>query len=132
MVKLARRAIDLHVRCIVNNYGIYPLEFTSRFGYPCVSIQGGLAHADGRPAARARRGQHHACARAAGSRSACASWCRPSLQRPGDAGEHLKDSVILFKTPSREGIHIEDVRAEDGEWLVTGTSGVVLIVCGAG
>ena len=43
-----------------------------------------------------------------------------------------KDSVILFKTPSREGIHIEDVRSKDGEWLVTGTSGVVLIVCGTG
>ena len=43
-----------------------------------------------------------------------------------------KDSVILFKTPSREGFHIEDVRTADGEWLVTGTSGVVLIVCGTG
>src|SRR5262250_981304 len=29
--------IDLN--CIVNNNGIYPLEFTSRFGYPTISIQ---------------------------------------------------------------------------------------------
>ena len=43
-----------------------------------------------------------------------------------------KDSVILFKTPSREGIHIEDVCTINDEWLVTGTSGVVLIVCGTG
>jgi phosphoribosylamine--glycine ligase len=43
-----------------------------------------------------------------------------------------KDSVILFKTPSREGIHIEDVKEVNGEWLVTGTSGVALIVCGVG
>ena len=43
-----------------------------------------------------------------------------------------KDAVILFKTASREGYHIEDVRQENGEWLVTGTSGVVLIACGTG
>ena len=43
-----------------------------------------------------------------------------------------KDAVILFKTPSREGIHIEDVKLVNGEWVVTGTSGVVLIVCGLG
>lgn len=43
-----------------------------------------------------------------------------------------KDAVILFKSASREGYHIEDVRQENGEWLVTGTSGVVLIVCGTG
>ena len=29
--------IDLN--CIVNNNGIYPLEFTRRFGYPTISIQ---------------------------------------------------------------------------------------------
>ena len=29
--------IDLN--CIVNHHGIYPLEFTARFGYPTISIQ---------------------------------------------------------------------------------------------
>lgn len=43
-----------------------------------------------------------------------------------------KDAVILFKTPARERIHIEDVKLVNGEWLVTGTSGVALIVCGIG
>ena len=32
-----KKVID--VNCIVNNHGIYPLEFTSRFGYPTISIQ---------------------------------------------------------------------------------------------
>jgi hypothetical protein len=25
--------------------------------------------------------------------------------------------VILFKTPSREGVHIEDVKLVNGEWV---------------
>lgn len=29
----------LDINCIVNGYGIYPLEFTARFGYPTISIQ---------------------------------------------------------------------------------------------
>jgi phosphoribosylamine--glycine ligase len=29
----------IDINCIVNNNGIYPLEFTSRFGYPTISIQ---------------------------------------------------------------------------------------------
>jgi hypothetical protein len=28
--------------------------------------------------------------------------------------------VILFKTKSRDGIHLEDVKLVNGEWLVTG------------
>jgi phosphoribosylamine--glycine ligase len=43
-----------------------------------------------------------------------------------------KDAVILFKNKSRDGLHLEDVKLVNGEWLVTGTSGVVLIVCGTG
>ena len=29
-------------------------------------------------------------------------------------------------------MHIEDVKLVNDEWLVTGTSGVVLVVCGSG
>ena len=43
-----------------------------------------------------------------------------------------KGSVILFKTPGREGVHIEEVEAIDGEWRVAGASGVALVVCGTG
>jgi len=39
--------------------------------------------------------------------------------------------VIFFKKPT-EGVHIEDVKLVNEEWVVTGTSGVVLIVCGTG
>lgn len=43
-----------------------------------------------------------------------------------------KDSVIFLKKPTIEGIHIEDVKLVNGQWLITGTVGVALIVCGCG
>ena len=43
-----------------------------------------------------------------------------------------KDAVVLFKTPSRDGIHIEDLKQVGAEWRVTGNSGVALVVCGTG
>ncbi len=38
----------------------------------------------------------------------------------------------MFKKPGREGIHIEDVKQVNGEWVITGMSGVVLVVVGLG
>ena len=42
---------------------------------------------------------------------------------------HSEERVIIFK-PDYAGIHIEDVKLVNGEWVVT--KGVVLIVCGTG
>jgi len=42
-----------------------------------------------------------------------------------------KDSVIFFKKPI-EGVHPEDVKKIENQWVVTGNSGVVLIVCSSG
>jgi len=43
-----------------------------------------------------------------------------------------KDRVIIFRRPNVDGIHIEDVKLVNGEWLITGNSGVVLVVTGLG
>ena len=43
-----------------------------------------------------------------------------------------EDRIIIFKKPDYAGVHIEDVKLVNGEWVVTGNSGVVLIVCGTG
>ena len=42
-----------------------------------------------------------------------------------------KDSLIYFKKPI-DGVHLEDVKLVNDGWVVTGNSGVVLIVCGSG
>jgi len=43
-----------------------------------------------------------------------------------------KNAAIVFKKPTQDGVHIEDVKEVNGQWLVAGTSGVVLIVVGLG
>ena len=124
----------IDVNCIVNNNGIYPLEFTSRFGYPTISIQqeGMLTPisdffwelANGlEPKWRTRSGFQ------IGVRIVVPPF-------PFDDEETFnsfsKNAAIVFKRPTTEGIHIEDVKEVNGQWLVAGTSGVVLIVVGTG
>jgi len=124
----------IDVNCIVNNNGIYPLEFTARFGYPTISIQQeGLLT----PLGELLRGMADGTLSRVRPKSGFQLGVRivvpPFPYRDMETLESTsKDAVILFKTPSREGYHIEDVRTVDGEWLVTGTSGVALLVCGTG
>ena len=43
-----------------------------------------------------------------------------------------RNAAIVFKKPPNEEYHIEDVKQVNGQWLVAGTSGVVLVVVGLG
>ena len=53
-------------------------------------------------------------------------------QDPKTFEVNSRDRVIIFRKPEREGVHIEDVKLVNGEWLVAGSSGVILIVTGLG
>jgi phosphoribosylamine--glycine ligase len=124
----------IDVNCIVNNNGIYPLEFTARFGYPTISIQQeGLLTPIGEMLYKLAEGTISRLRTRTGFQIGVRIVVPPFPFRDKQTFESSsKDAVILFKGPSREGFHIEDVKNVDGEWLVTGTSGVVLIVCGTG
>jgi phosphoribosylamine---glycine ligase len=124
--------IDLN--CIVNHSGIYPLEFTSRFGYPTIMIQqAGMLTPIGQlfwdlasgidPKLKVRSGFQ------IGVRIVVPPF-------PFDDDETFdsfsKNAVIVFKKPPTDEYHIEDVKIVNGEWLVAGTSGVILTVVGTG
>ena len=124
--------IDLN--CIVNNNGIYPLEFTSRFGYPTIFIQqeGILTPisdffwelANGQdPKWRTRSGFQ------IGVRIVVPPF--PFDDEP-TFESFSKDNAIVFKRGTPEQIHIEDVKQVNGQWLIAGTSGVILTVVGTG
>ena len=123
--------IDLN--CIVNANGIYPLEFTARFGYPTIFIQQeGITM----PMGEFFYGMATGALKNFKTRSGFQVGVRIVVppfpfNDPETFKVKSKDSVIHFKKPT-DGVHIEDVKLLNGEWVVTGTSGVVLVVVGTG
>jgi len=124
--------IDLN--CIVNSQGIYPLEFTSRFGYPTISIQQeGLITPMGELFYAMANGQKIELKTKKGFQIGVRIVVPPfPFDDPKTFEVNSKDRVIIFKKPNYEGIHIEDVRLYNDTWLIAGSTGVVLIVCGNG
>ncbi|MFH1218400.1 MAG: phosphoribosylamine--glycine ligase [Candidatus Peregrinibacteria bacterium] len=124
----------IDINCIVNGKGIYPLEFTSRFGYPTISIQQDsmitpigeflykLANGE-KVELKVKKGFH------IGTRIVVPPF---PYKDKKTFRSFSKDAVIIFKKDNREGVHIEDVKLVKGEWLIAGHSGVVLIVVGSG
>lgn len=124
----------IDINCIVNSNGIYPLEFTSRFGYPAINIQQeGLLTPIGEVLAKLADGTLKQMRARTGFQIGVRIAVPPFPYRDLETFRAMsKDSVVLFKTPSRDGVHIEDLKLVKNEWRVTGTSGVAVVVCGTG
>jgi len=124
--------IDLN--CIVNGKGIHPLEFTSRFGYPTISIQmegitspwGEFLHAIANKKPydlRAKKGFQ------VGIVIACPPF--PFYDMTAFK-KYAEDATILFKKPNYEGVHPGDVKLVDNDWRLAGYSGYCLVVTANG
>ncbi len=124
--------IDLN--CIVNANGIYPLEFTSRFGYPTIFIQKeGIKIPIGEFLYGLAGGELAEFKAKKGFQIGVRIVVPPYPFDDDDTFErYSNNAAILFKKQNHDGLHIEDVKAIDGQWLVAGTSGVVMTVVGAG
>jgi phosphoribosylamine---glycine ligase len=124
--------IDLN--CIVNHNGIYPLEFTSRFGYPTISIQqAGMLTPIGQFFWDLASGNDPKLKTRSGFQIGVRIVVPPFPFDDDETFDSLsKNSAIVFKKPPADEIHIEDVKQINGQWVVAGTSGVILIVVGLG
>jgi phosphoribosylamine--glycine ligase len=135
-VKLAEEGYvgSMDVNCIVNAQGIYPLEFTARFGYPTISIQQeGINMPISEFLYEMAAGTLTEFKTKRGFQMGVRIVMPPfPFNDPATHETYTKDTVIMFKKPNYEGIHIEDVKLVNGEWVIAGESGVVLIVCGIG
>jgi len=124
--------IDLN--CIVNNNGIYPLEFTARFGYPTISIQQeGMITPISEFLYMIATGQNPKLKTKAGFQIGVMIVMPPSPFNSKEIFDiYSRDAAIIFRKPNTEGIHIYDVKSVNDEWVPTGTTGDVLLVCGTG
>ncbi len=124
--------IDLN--CIVNGNGIYPLEFTSRFGYPTIQIQQeAMLTPIGQFLYDLAAGTATKLRVKSGFQLGVRIVVSPfPFDDVGTFQAVSKDAVIVFKKATPEEVHIEDVKQVNGQWLVAGTSGVVLVVVGLG
>jgi phosphoribosylamine--glycine ligase len=124
--------IDLN--CIVNNNGIYPLEFTARFGYPTIFIQHeGIMIPMGEFFHGMAAGTMSSFKTKSGFQVGLRIVVPPfpfKDKKTFDA--YGKDTAILFKKDNKEGVHFEDVKKVNGDWMLTGESGVALVVVGCG
>ena len=124
--------VDLN--CIVNGQGIYPLEFTSRFGYPTIMIQQeGMLTPIGEFFAELAAGTLTKFKVKSGFQIGVRVVVSPfPFDDEATFYSVSKNAAILFKKGIPEEVHIEDVKQINGQWYVAGTSGVVLVVCGLG
>ena len=132
-------SIDLN--CIVNETGVYPLEFTPRFGYPTITLQeeaiesstGEFFHelAHGRdPDFDVHDGYQ------VGVRVVLPPF---PFDDEETYDENSRNAAIVFAsdpgsgaTTAPPGVHIEDAKRVDGQWRVAGDSGMPLVVTGKG
>ena len=124
----------IDVNCIVNANGIYPLEFTARFGYPTISIQQeGIMMPIGEFLFKLASGELIEFKTRKGFQIGVRIVVPPFPFKDEQTFQtYSRDAVIFFKKPDRQGIHIEDVKQINRQWLIAGTSGVVMIVVGTG
>ncbi len=124
----------MDLNCIVNGNGIYPLEFTARFGYPTIAIQQeGLNMPLGEFFYRMANGEKFEIKTKKGFQVGIRIVVPPFPFYDDETFEsHSNGSTIVFKKPDYNGVHIEDVKMINGELVVTGHTGIILIVCGIG
>ncbi|GAB3693501.1 phosphoribosylamine--glycine ligase [Halorubrum pallidum] len=125
---------SIDINCIVNENGIYPLEFTPRFGYPTIALQeesiesstgaffSDLAHGN-KPEVDVHNGYQIAV-----------RVVLPPFPFDDEKtyDENSRNAAVVFETESREGIHLEDAKKVDGQWRVAGDNGMPIVVTGKG
>ena len=136
-------SIDLN--CIVDETGVYPLEFTPRFGYPTITLQTesfetpvGEFFADlanGRdPDLRVHRGYQ------VGVRIVLPPF---PYHDPKTYDENSRNAAVVFESEdgvgratasgvAPDGVHIEDAKKVEGQWRAAGENGMPLVVTGKG
>ena len=124
----------IDINCIVNGNGIYPLEFTSRFGYPQIMIQrAGITEPIGNLLYKIAKGEKFKIQTKKGFQVGAFIVVPPFPYDDMKTFELFsKDAVVVVKKDMKEGIHPMHLKKVNDEWLITGNTGIALLVSGTG
>lgn len=124
--------IDLN--CIVNGQGIYPLEFTSRFGYPIFLIQcDSLNMPLGEFLYRLASGDDFEIKVKKGFDVGVRLLVPPYPYGDKKTFEtYSQNATIVFKKPNYEGVHLHFVKRVNDTWVIAGNNGSAMTVVGHG
>jgi phosphoribosylamine---glycine ligase len=124
----------IDVNCIANGTGIFPLEFTSRFGYPTISINmEGVTSKWGKFFHSIASGENAELRTKSGFQVGVVIAVPPfPFNDDRTFRKFSEDATILFKTQNLSGIHLGEVKRDGNDWRIAGRSGYSLVVTGSG
>jgi phosphoribosylamine--glycine ligase len=123
----------IDINCIANGRGIYPLEFTCRFGYPHISIaMEGIISQLGDFLYNLASGNNYDLKTKKGFQVGVCCVTPPFPYYDKAEMAIYKDLSIIFKKPNIDGVHLGDVKLINGNWTVAGESGYILVITGSG
>jgi phosphoribosylamine--glycine ligase len=123
----------IDINCIANTKGVYPLEITSRFGYPTISVQmEGVITPWGGFLYNLARKDNNELKVSRGFQIGVVVAVPPFPFDDKNEAFIYQDLSILFKKNNHDGVHLGDVKIIDGVWSVAGEYGYVLVITGSG
>lgn len=124
----------IDINCIVNARGIYPLEWTPRFGYPHISISmEGVLSEWGIFFYKIAKGEAPELRTKKGFQVGVVVAVPPFPFHDPDAfRKYSEDATIILKKPNLEGLHLGDVKLVENDWHLAGNSGYALVVTATG
>jgi len=125
----------IDINCIVNNSGIYPLEFTSRFGYPTISIQQeGMIDPIGDLFYQLANGIDFELKVKKGFQLGVCIVVPPyPFEDQKTFDSYSQDAIVVFRNGKNlAGVHIQEIKLVNEQWVITGWAGEALVVVGTG
>ena len=124
----------IDINCIVNTKGICPLEWTSRFGYPTISLQmEGITSEWGTLLYEIAHGNDFQLKTKKGFQI-CVVIAIPPFPFEDDKafGKYSEGAHILFRKQINDGVHIGEIKKDGDDWFIAGKSGYALVISGSG
>jgi phosphoribosylamine--glycine ligase len=124
--------VDLN--CIVNGRGIYPLEWTTRFGIPTISVQieGVLSEWGEFLYALAKKEKFDFKTKKGFQVGVVLAVPPFPFTDPEIFKNYSEDATIIFKKSNLDGVRLGEVKLVEGNFVLAGISGYSLVIVGCG